>query len=361
MRPVVTPAILAALIAVGSMPATAQLAAPASASSSPAVTSTAGPAPKISPEDQKRVDAIQQYQHDLVNVVALRADPDYLLGAAILARPFKNQTPGLDFDALSQRAATAPNAGPAAEWVRLDLCTGKDDCPNAKAFEYLKKNAADNAAVWIVAMDIAAGKKDAKAERAALEKAAAAKIYDDYYGKVLAGVAKATGVLPPLADTMQGAHDGQPDNGDGVRVLVAASATQNHLRPNLGPVVDACARDTVAKHDGVRKACLKLARTLAWGSSPIARAAGLHIQADLQPSEKAQSDQATQNVAWQVHEYSGLLQRALTNASLGSQWLATARTGGTELSLILATLRANNVPTDAPADAVPASAGSSGH
>ncbi|MGH8182664.1 MAG: hypothetical protein ACREPH_03290, partial [Rhodanobacteraceae bacterium] len=78
----------------------------------PATTSSA--APKLSPPaDQKRVAAIQQYQHDLVNVVALRADPDYLLGAAILARPFQHQLQGLDFDSLSQRAAAAPGAGPA--------------------------------------------------------------------------------------------------------------------------------------------------------------------------------------------------------------------------------------------------------
>src|SRR5574337_2153137 len=95
MRPVATPAILAALIAASSLPAAAQLTAPASATtSSPAITSTAGPAPKVSPADQKRIDAIQRYQHDLVNVVALRAEPDYLLGAAILARPFTDQTPG---------------------------------------------------------------------------------------------------------------------------------------------------------------------------------------------------------------------------------------------------------------------------
>lgn len=361
MRPVMTSAVLAALLAVGSMPALAQLTAPASAAtSSPAIVSTAGPAPKLSAADQKRIEAIQQYQHDLVNVVALRADPDYLLGAAILARPFKNQTPGLDFDSLSQRAATAPNAGPAVEWVRLDLCGTKDDCPNAKAFDYLKKNAADNAAVWIVAMDIAAGKKDAKAEHAALEKAAVAQTYDDYYGKALAGVVKATGVLPPLADTTQGAHDGQPDNGDGVRVLVAANATQNHLRPNLKPVVDACAADAVAKHHDTRQACLKLAHTLAWGSSPIARAVGLHIQADLEPAKKAENDQAARNVAWQVHQYSGVLQRALTDQSLATQWLAAARNGGTELSLMLATLRANNIPTDAPADVAPVSAASGG-
>ena len=359
-----TPAVVAVLFACGtalaSAPAAAQLLAPASAASSPAIASTAGPAPKLSAADQKRVEAIQQYQHDLVNVVALRADPDYLLGAAILARPFKNQTPGLDFDSLSQRAATAPNAGAAAQWVRLDLCTSKDDCPNAKAFEYLKKNASDNAAVWIVAMDVAAEKNDAKAEQAALDKAAAAQSYDDYYDKALAGVAKAVEVLPPLADTMQGAHDGQPDNGDGVRVLVAATATQNHLRPNLKPVVDACAKDAVAKHHEARQACLKLAHTLTWGSSPIARAVGLHIQGELEPAKQAENDQAARNVAWQVQAYSSLLQRALTDQSLAKQWLAAASNGGTELSLMLATLRANNVSTDAPADAAPASAGSSG-
>ena len=70
MRPVVTPAIFAALIAAGSTPAIAQLAAPASAASSPAIASTAGPAPKLSAADQKRVEAIQPFQHDLVNVVA---------------------------------------------------------------------------------------------------------------------------------------------------------------------------------------------------------------------------------------------------------------------------------------------------
>ena len=328
----------------------------------PASAASAAPAAaKLSAADQKRLAAIQQYQHDLVSVVALRADPDYLLGAAILAKPFENQTPGLDFDGLSQRAAAAPNAGGAQKWERLTACRSKDDCPNADAYAYLRKHAADNAAVWIVAMDLAAQKHDDKAEQAALNKAAAAQAYDDYYGKALAGVAKATAVLPPLADTTQGAHDGQPDNPDGVRVLVAVNATEAHLRPNLDPVVKLCSKDEVVKDKNIEHDCLKLAHTLQWGSSPIARAVGLRIQGELAPADKAQDDQASQNLAWQVHQYSGLLQRALVDPSLASQWLTSARNGGTELSLILATLRANNVPTEAPSsDATPSAAGSSG-
>jgi hypothetical protein len=355
MRHALSNAALAMLLLAGTaIAAPPQDVPPASAASA------ASPADKLSPADRKRLEAIQQYQHDLVNVVALRADPDYLLGAAILAKPFDNQTPGLDFDALSQRAASAPEAGAAPRWERLAVCKGKDDCPNADAYAYLRKHAAANAAVWIVAMDLAARKHDEKAERAALAKAAAADTYDDYYGKALAGVAKATAVLPPLADTTQGAHDGQPDNADGVRVLVAVNAMGSHLRPDLDPVVKLCGKDAVAGHKDIRNECLKLAHALQWGSSPIARAVGLHIQGELIAADKAQDDQASQDLAWQVHQYSGLLQRALVDPSLASQWLTTARNGGTELSLVLATLRANNVPTEAPAsDAAPASAGSS--
>jgi hypothetical protein len=318
-------------------------AAPAAASTSPTPT-------RLSPADQKRVAAVRQYRHDLVSVVALRADPDYLLGAAILAEPFHDQTPGLDFDALSQRAAAVPGGSAVAAWLRLGVCQTKAGCPNAKAFAYLEKHAADNAAVWLIDLDLAAQKQDAKAERAALARAAAAEVYDDYYGKALADVAKAVAVLPPLAETMQGAHDGQPDNPEGVRAFVAIDAMQSHLRPDLGPLLELCGKDAVAKHDNARGACLKLARTLQWGSSPIARAAGLHIAAELDPDAKAGSDRASRNLVWQVRQYSNLMRRAFVDPTLAAQWLTAARNGGTELSLILATLRANRIPPEAPAD-----------
>lgn len=357
MRHAISATALAALLiasaALAKPPATEPGSSAPSASASSAAAS--GEA-KVSPADRKRLQAIRQYQHDLVSVVALRADPDYLLGAAILAKPFENPTQGLDFDALSQRAAAAPRAGAPAEWARLDACTSEKDCPNAQAFAWLKQHAADNAAVWIVAMDVAARDKDDKAERAALKQAAAAKVYDDYYGKTLAGVAKATAVLPPLPDTTQGAHDGQPDNPDGVRMLVAVMSTQDHIRPAFGPLEQLCG-DDAAKDDDLKSDCLKLAHTLQWGSSPIARAVGLHIQGALNPDEKSRDDQASQNLAWQVHQYSALLQRALADAPQASRWLTAARNGGTELSLMLATLRANQVPLDAPAPTGAASAG----
>lgn len=326
----------------------------------PAAAGTSPSTPHLSPADQKRVEAIQQYQHDLVTVVALRAQPDYLLGAAILAKPFDAMTAGLDFNALSARAAAAPGAGPVTHWARIVACKTKEDCPNSEALAWLGKRAADNAAVWLIELDLAAANDDSKAEHAALRKAAAAQIYDDYHGKALAGVAKAVAVLPPLADTTTGAHDGQPDNPEGVRVLVTVNATQALPRPDLGPVVKLCDKDAIGKDQEAKQTCLKLARTLQWGSSPIARAAGLHIQGQLNPGADATSEQAGRDLAWQVHQYSALLQRSLTDPAQASRWLTAARNGGTELSLILATLRANGVPLNAPADAAsaPATGGS---
>jgi hypothetical protein len=350
-----------ALVAAGARAEPPGSAATVAAPPAPSDTSASPAAPHLSAADRKRVKAIQQYQHDLVSVTALRADPDYLLGAAILAKPFQHQTPGLDFASLSERAASATGAGAAAAWSRLGLCKDKADCPNAKAFDSLKKNAADNAAVWLVALDFALANHDAKAEHAAFAKAAAAQAYDDYFGKALAAVARAVTVLPPLTETTQGAHDGQPDNPSGVRVLVAVMSTRAHPRPDLGPLLQLCDPGDAAKHAERKADCLKLAHTLQWGSSPIARAAGLHIQGELDPAAKTRTDAAARNLAWQVQQYSGLLQHALVDQKLAAGWLATARNGGTELSLILATLRANHVATEAPAGFTPPTAGDTDH
>lgn len=359
-------ALLLAGTAVAAPPADRPAAAatvPAAAASAPApgaaVSAAAiAAAPGSSPADQKRLAAIRQYQRDVVNVVALRADPAYLLGAALLTRRFKNQIPELQFKALSARASSAPTAGPATRWVRLGVCKDASDCPNAKAYGYLQQHAAGNAAVWLVALDLAAADHDAKAEQAALAKAAAAQTYDDYFGKALAGVAKALQVLPPLPDTMAGAHGDQPGTADGVRVLIAITGTGSYPRPNLDPVLKWCRADAA---DAARKrACLKLAHTLQWGSSPVARAAGLRLQGELDPAAQADTRQETRDLAWQVQQYSRLLQRALVDPVLASGWLAHARSGGTELSLILATLRANHVSIQAPAGFAPAPAASAG-
>jgi hypothetical protein len=51
-----------------------------------------------------------------------------------------------------------------------------------------------------------------------------------------------------------------------------------------------------------------------------------------------------------VQNFTQLLARAQDDPAVARRLLALARSGGTEMSLQLAALRDNNIPTEAPAD-----------
>jgi hypothetical protein len=316
----------------------------------PAAASTAAPqANAPSPADEARINALMQYQKDLVSVLALRSDAPHLLGAALLARPLPGQPQGLSYHDLIARAVKAPHAGPAVAWAQLADCDAQANaCPNPVAFAQLQKQAADNAAVWMLAMDVDAEKNDPKALRADLAKAAAATTYDDYFGVELQGVALGVGTLPPLPDTMAGAQQGDPDTAPGVELLIAFGVANQQPRPSLQPLLQLCGADKAAKDASLAGDCLKAAHDLEWGSSPMGRAVGLHIHGQLDPSARDDAQKQARDLAWQMQNYGALGLKALTDDKLAQQLLDAARTGGTELSLVLSTLRANGIPTEAP-------------
>ncbi|HXS73823.1 MAG TPA: hypothetical protein VN725_07235 [Rhodanobacteraceae bacterium] len=322
----------------------------ATAGAMPAAASSAAPQTNMpSPAEQARINALIQYQKDLVSVLALRGDAVHLLGASLLARPLPDQPQGLSFHDLIERAAKAPNAGPGITWARLADCdAGTNACPNADVYAQLQKQVPDNAAVWTLAMDLATEKNDAAGVRAALAKAAAAKSYDDYFGVELQGVADAVGTLPPLPETMTGAQPGEPTSASGVELLIAFGVANQQPRPSLQPLLQLCTLSNAATDDALKSDCLKTARTLEWGSSPLARAVGLQIHSQLDPAAKPAVDADTRNLAWQLQNYGALGIQGLNNDQLAQQLLEAARTGGTELSLVLSSLRANNIATEAP-------------
>src|SRR5690348_16040587 len=286
-RHALTIALAAVLLASGAQAATHKhkskhaTAKPATASTSAAAQTAA-----TSPAQQARVKALMQYQKDLVSVLALRSDAPHLLGAALLARPLPDQPQGLSYHDLITRAAKAANAGPGVTWAQLADCDAQANaCPNADAFAQLQKQAADNAAVWMLAMDLDAEKKDANAVRADLARAAAAKGYDDYFGIELQGVALDVGTLPPLPDTMAGAQAGDPTTAAGVELLIAFGVANQQPRPSLQPLLQLCSADDAAKDDSLKGDCLKTAHDLEWGSSPMALEVGLHIHGLLRSEE----------------------------------------------------------------------------
>lgn len=305
------------------------------------------PTPRITAADRAQDQALLAFQRDLVSVLALRAEAQPLLAAALLARPLSEQSAPLGFHALIGRAAAAPGAVPAVTWARLADCTAvPGQCPNPDASKALVQEAADNAAVWLLKLGVDVRARDHAAAREDLAAAAAAKVYDDYVGTSLEALAKSVGTLPPPAATVNPAY------GSG------ALATQVMLIFGLGHTLPQPALQVAAKlctasdaDAGTTSDCLKLGKTLEWGSSPLARSLGLYLRETLATDPAQQRDAARQriNLAWQVKSFAELNARALHERAVAQGLLALARNGGTEMSLMLAALRENQIGAEAPA------------
>lgn len=303
--------------------------------------------PADSPE-QARTQALLAYQRDLVSVLAPRADAMPLLGAALLARPLEHQPKYNDFHSLIERAAHAADATPAVQWARLVDCDRQaQTCPNTDALTALTAQASDNAAVWLIKLgQDRAGDRTEQAKED-LRQAAAAKLYDDYTGTALQALATTAGTLPAPAAAID------PDSAAGpwgVQVVMVFGV--GGLLPQPQPGMQAAAQLCEDGKDdpAIRQECLQLAHVLEWGSSPLARALGLHLRETLSddPATQAGARAEMANLTWQVRNFAQLSARAADDKVLAQHLLALARSGGTEMSLVLAALRDQGIPVDAP-------------
>ncbi|KRE86144.1 hypothetical protein ASG75_11540 [Rhodanobacter sp. Soil772] len=317
---------------------------PAFASKTAAGKSHSGPDAAAQARDKAQL----AFQQDLVSVLAPGGDPQRLLGAALLARPLFNQTPSNSFHRLIERAAQAEGAGAAVYWMQLADCDAKADaCPNAAALEHLLGQAPDNAAVWLLKLGADARGMKQDAARDDLAKAAAAKLYDDYAGASLQALATSVGVLPPPPDTLDPRH---PGGAVGMQTVLVYGLAGTQPQPSLQLVAKLC--ENAGEDASIKADCLALGKTLEWGSSPLARSLGLHLREVLadDPAQQQEAKDARRNLVWQVQSFAQLLARAQDDAALAQRLLALARNGGTEMSLQLAALRDNSIPTEAPAD-----------
>lgn len=304
--------------------------------------------PVASAAEVARTKALQSFQSDLVSVLALRATAKPLLGAALLARPLTQETKATDFHALINRAVAADGAGPAEQWVRLADCDAKaDTCPNAAALRKLEQQAPDNAAVWLLKLSVDSRDLKAKAAHEDLAKAAAAKIYDDYAGTSMQALASVADALPPPPPTQNASGP------IGVQALIVLGNARLQPRPVLPVTAKLC--EEADKKAAIKTDCLKLGKLLQWGSSPLSRSLGLHLLETLGDSaEQAAAQQHRRDLLWQVQNYSQLALRAQTEPAVAQQLVAAAKHGGTEMSQVIAVLRASGVSTTAPGSWQPA-------
>jgi len=296
---------------------------------------------------QTRTAALLAFQRDLVSVLAPRADAMPLLSAALLARPLQQQPKWNDFHSLIGRAVAAPDSGAAQRWVQLADCdAGANACPNAEALAGLLQETPDNAAVWLLKLgqDLSQGEHDEA--RADLAHAAQAKLYDDYTGASLQALARSVGVLPPPPATL----DPKAAAGAaGVQAMIVFGLAGTQPQPGLRGAAQLC--EDAGSDQALGAECRQLAKTLEWGSSPLARSLGLHLRELLATtdSDREQAVRARRDLIWQVQQFTQLTARTQTDKAQAQHLLALARNGGTEMSLMLAALRDAGLPVEAPA------------
>ena len=327
------------------------VATPLLAAGSPAHKITHAASKKAEAKAAARDKALRGFQRDLVSVLAPRVDAQPLLGAALLARPLTNQPEVNSFHVLIHRAAQASDAGPAVTWAELSDCDAKAEaCPNTKALAKLVTQAPDNAAVWLLKLGQDMRNMQKKDAHADLARAADAKLYDDYAGTSLKALAYAVATLPPPADTLDPAESAGPA---GVQMMIAFGLAAAQPQPGLRVVAELCKSE--ADDATVKAECLKLGKTLEWGSSALARSLGLHLRETLNsdPAQQQDARNARRDLVWQVQNFAQLASRARNNKAEAQHLLALARNGGSQMSLILAALRDAHIPTEAPADAQP--------
>lgn len=304
--------------------------------------------------NRARNQARRAYQHALVAQLAKRHDAGDLLAAALLARTELDEGGPLGFRHLVRRAARAPRAGPAAHWIRLSACDAQaGNCPNPAALKALLLEAPDNAAVWMLRMGQAAADDDKKAAYAALRKAAGARLYDDYTGRSLQVLADAVQNLapPPAALTGPGGPSAQAAR---LRVLIVFGTGDAQPMPGFHLLAAQCRPADTGSAPARRALCLRLARVLARGGSPLARSLGLHLLATLapDPSVRRRARQGMADLVWQVRQFDRVQLLARRSGTAARRLLALARRGGTEMALTLAALHAFGIASSPPS-AVP--------
>lgn len=328
------------------MPGLRQLALALTCTAAAAILPAGAWATKRGGDAEQRTAALLAFQRDLVSVLAPRADAMPLLGAALLARPLPQQPKWNDFHTLIERAVAAPDHGPAQRWAQLADCDARaGTCPNAGALTALLEEAPDNAAAWLLKLgqDLHTGKRDDA--RTDLALAAQAHGYNDYAGSSLKALADHVGVLPPPPAVLRG---GAPEDAAAVQAMIVFATASAQPQPGLPAVAQLC--EEAGDDAALMEDCRRLGSTLAWGSSPLARSLGLHLQEQLAGDEPAreQARRERRDLLWQVRQFAQLSLRAQTDPALARLLLARARGGGTEMSLVLAVLRDAGLPTEAP-------------
>ena len=293
-----------------------------------------------------------QFRRDLVNLLALRADPDLLVAAAELAYPDgadKARPNALKSPALLKRAQKFAPGSAFVWWVTTFIGCAPDaaDCIGAAATT-LQHLAGDNAVVWMPALHAA---KDAGQARALLASMAQAQRFDDYWSAGVAAVYRALQTLPVPAEVL-----GHGINATAARINLATSVGGGFL-PNYARLGELCVGGDRAD-DALVGDCLAVARLLESGGTFRSQAIGFGIEDRLLPPGTARDVLRVREraAAWQKQQFLELSARFGRDETLAQAYADLLGRHDNELATVIAFLRGQKVATDPPPDWQPPSA-----
>ncbi|HEX6834519.1 MAG TPA: hypothetical protein VF132_13360 [Rudaea sp.] len=334
-----------------SAPETAPTAAQSSPSTpdAPATPTPALPtpsAPVVHSDAGSNQAAFNQYRRDLINLLALRADPEPLVAAAQLAYYDKDdpkRTAKLKSPSLLERAQKTGADTPLVWWVSALLDCGTT-CPRKDDVQKLQALAPDNAVVWFLALG---GEKDPAKARPLLASMAQSKRFDDYWSANVLVLYHALETLPVPPDVI--AHG---VSSSAARLNFATSVASAILPP-YPALIRAC---NVKGDNDLVADCLSIARLLESGGSFGTQAVGFDIEeALLDPGVQRDVMHARRRaIAWQVERFNETSVRFAREPELVKTYLGFLKTESGPSAAAQALLRSQNVPSDPPQDWKPA-------
>jgi hypothetical protein len=289
--------------------------------------------------------AFDQYRHDLINLLALRADAEPLVAAAELAYPDtenKKRPPALKTPALLKRAQKFAPDSPLVWWVSTFLeCAPKAvACPHEAAAK-LQEVDADNVAAWLPALH---AEKDAGRARAVIASMAQAKRFNDFWSPSVLAVYRALQILPVPEDVLR-----QGLNVTAARLNFATSVGGGFM-PNFQRLGAICTGADVQQDSALLADCLAIAHALESGGTFRSQAVGFAIESSLLPAGTGRDvARARQRAgAWQKERFLELSARFPREERLAQTYTDMLQEQDNELATVTAFLRSQHVPTDPP-------------
>jgi hypothetical protein len=316
----------------------------------PAADATSAPLPpmdatRLTPSESAQHAAEEksftQYRHDLINLLALRADPDLLVAAAQLAypdTPVDSRPLALKTPALLKRAQKYGAEDALVWWISAFLqCTPTSVCPAPEVAQKLEEIDADNVAAWLPALST---EQDPGKSRAVLASMAQAKRFDDYWARNVRATYRALETLPVPADVLR-----EGINATAARLNFATSVGGGFV-PSYQRLIQICH----AAEATVTADCLAIAHSLESGGTFISQAIGFSIEEALLP-EGPQRDvlrARKRTAAWQRQNFIEVSARFPRDAALAQNYVDLLHTQHDELAIVAALLRDQHIAYDPP-------------